>query len=93
MRVYLADAESEQLRKYAALFMEYKNVSAWSPPEAMSSDSRKPNENSPNRVAASLKFSDHIEFYPDKRTIDIYSLGFLLWEIETERIPLEGMTQ
>ena len=88
--MYIGDAECEQLRKYASLFMEYRSTSAWSPPEVLSSDNRKPNDNSPNKVALLMNLSDNAEFFPDKRTIDIYSIGFLLWELETDQVPLDG---
>jgi serine/threonine protein kinase len=71
--------------------MGYKNLSAWSPPEVLMTDRTRGVENTPPRVFKSLNMSDQTDFYPDKRAIDIYSLGVLLWEIETDLIPLEGM--
>ena len=72
--------------------MGYKSLSAWSPPEVLVSDRRGGGaESTPPRVFKSLNMSDQTEFYPDKRAIDIYSLGIILWEIETDLVPLEGM--
>ena len=36
MRVLIADMNSEVLKKYAKLFMNYQNYNAWSPPELYS---------------------------------------------------------
>lgn len=35
LKVYLADVESEKLRKYARLFLEYRATNSWSPPELL----------------------------------------------------------
>ena len=40
MRVLLGDMESDQLRKYASIFMGYTNLGAWSAPELFQKDKR-----------------------------------------------------
>ncbi|TNV73804.1 hypothetical protein FGO68_gene3892 [Halteria grandinella] len=95
LQVLLADMESENLRKYAKLFMQYNFINAWSPPELMISDSSRRVSDTPPRSQNSQVFlnlsqqSDN-SGNGDKRSIDCYSFGMILWELEHEEPPFHG---
>jgi hypothetical protein len=95
MKVFLGDMESDQLRKYASIFMKYKSFNVWSPPEVLlqiNSTKRRvaaketlegslPSKVTNNQLNQS---HDYNAILSDRKAIDIYSLGMLLWELETE---------
>ena len=60
IRVQIDGIELTDLKKYANLFLSYKSVSVWSPPEVLQ---------------APRKMQDPCP------TMDVYSFGFLMWEI------------
>jgi serine/threonine protein kinase len=68
--------------------MNYKNTNSWSPPEVLQND--KPFNDNTNNNNMSMQ-SDKVGF--DQRSIDVYSFGIILWEIETEQVPFEGMNE
>ncbi len=81
--------ESESLRKYARVFLGYRITNSWSPPEIFDNKNNKletppkNNQSSSKNLNYSPKSSTNSRII-DKRKVDIYSLGMILWELETE---------
>ena len=95
-RVSIADFGPDLLKKYACLFMHYKNTNQWSPPELLQSSDLYFKSGNSSLVSSqenpNLKASSSPQHF-DSRVIDIYSFGVLLWEIETENVPFDGIDE
>ena len=70
-------------------------ISNWSAPEIWESHYKPKNEGGGDDE---YEFDNHLKYDPkitffNRPSVDIYSFGFLLWELETAQMPFETETK
>lgn len=87
MHICIADYGMFALKKFCKLFNNYEMVNNWSAPEIWESNSQYGIKESQSN---SLSFNDPSETFFHCQKVDIYSYGFMLWELETGKLAFEN---
>jgi serine/threonine protein kinase len=77
-KIFIADYGLKQLKKYCKFFHGYVSINQWSAPEVWSGD---------------LALQSGADAIDNSISIDSYSYGMMLWELETGNIPFEGLDE
>lgn len=87
MHVLIGDFGLFALKKFCKIFHGYNMVNNWSAPEIWESHYM-PKQNDDEDMEPNPKYDQQASFF-NRPSVDIYSYGFLLWELETNQIPFE----
>lgn len=93
MEVQVGDFGLFTLKKFCKLFHNYQMVNQWSAPEVWESLFLPRGDVGDDDLGYSeiSKYDPKATFF-NKPSVDIYSFGFLLWELETGKRPFEQET-